>query len=282
VNSAFLTEISIREVTDLNNTPFIIAGVCLAVAIYLGYRLLRSPVWKQRQLQKASKLAALGKVKEMIDYLEVNRNKKNVSCPLTNALIFYFIRSGEIDRAEKLVIDAMGAGDQSGIAIAQMGYIAQIRGDNDNAEKFYRQAMLKEPKLEGTMKVNLAGLFINMNEKLDEAEVLLEEALDQREGAGKSGVYLNLAMLHMQRKDYSRARVSAMTSAELLPDNPLTRMGKAQAFGLAARCSLKLKDPSEAKRLAAKALKILGKQPGTEKLQEELLALTGEKLQAWQ
>jgi len=272
-----LTETSARKATDMDNALFITAGVCLAIAVYLGYRLLRSPVWKQRQLQKASKMAAEGKVQEMIDYLEVNRNKRSVSCPLSNALIYYFIRSGETDRAEKLVMDAVGAGDSSGTAIAQMGYIAQVREDNTNAEMFYRQAMVKDPKLESTMKVNLAALFINMNEKLDEAEVLLEEALDQREGSGKSGVYLNLAMLHMQRKDYSRARVSAMTSAELLPDNPLTRMGKAQAFGLAARCSSRLNDPGEAKRLATKALKILDKQQGTGKLQEELLALAGEK-----
>ncbi|MCK5787268.1 MAG: hypothetical protein KAH54_12020, partial [Candidatus Sabulitectum sp.] len=134
-------------------------------------------------------------------------------------------------------------------------------------------AMEKDPNLEGTMKVNLAGLFINMDQRLDEAQELLDEALEQREGAGKSGVYLNIAMLQMKRKEYNRARVSAMTSAELLPDTPITRMGKAQAFGLAARCSLKLNDSGEAKRLAGKALKTLDDQPGTEKLQKELEAI---------
>ena len=126
------------------------------------------------------------------------------------------------------------------------------------------------------MKVNLAGLFINMNQRLDEAETLLEEALEQREGSGKSGVYLNMAMLHMKRKDYSRARMTALTSAELLPNNPITTLGRAQAFGLAARCSEKLKDSKEAKRLAEKALKILGEMPGTDKLRKELQELTGE------
>ncbi|MCD4707418.1 MAG: hypothetical protein K8S62_06745 [Candidatus Sabulitectum sp.] len=259
------------------NLLFLLAGICLVIAIFLGYRLLKSPIWKQRQLQKAAKMAAEGNVQDMIDYLEVNRNKKNVACPLTNALIFYFIRSGETEKAEKIVVNAMDAGDNSGTAMAQMAFIAQQNGQNENAEKFYRQAMEKDPELEGTMKVNLAGLFINMNQRLDEAEALLEEALEQRHGAGKSGVYLNLAMLHMKRNEYSRARASAMTSAELLPDTPITRMGKAQAFGLAARCSVKLKDSSEAKRLATKALKTLDKQPGTEKLQQELMAIVGEK-----
>ena len=259
------------------NLLFVVAGVCLAIAIFLGYRLLKSPIWKQRQLQKAAKMASEGNVQGMIDYLETNRNRKSVACPLTNALVFYFIRSGESDKAEKIVVAAMDAGDESGTAMAQMAYIAQQKGQNDSAEKYYRKAMELDPKLEGTMKVNLAGLFINMDQRLDEAEELLEEALEQREGAGKSGVYLNLAMLHMKRKEYSRARASAMTSAELLPDTPITRMGKAQAFGLAARCSVKLNDSSEAKRLATKALKTLDKQPGTEKLQQELLAITGEK-----
>ncbi len=263
----------------MENILFIVAGVCLALVIFLGYRFLKSPVWKHRQLQKAAKMAAEGNVQGMIDYLEINRNKKSVACPLTNALVFYFIRSGETEKAEKIVLEAMNAGDKSGTALAQMAYIAQQKGQNEDAEKYYREAMAADPKLEGTMKVNLAGLLINMDERLDEAEALLEEALEQREGAGKSGVYLNLAMLHMKRKEFSRARASAMTSAELLPDTPITRMGKAQAFGLAARCSVKLLDTGEAKRLAGKALKILDNQPGTEKLRDELTAIAGKKAQ---
>jgi len=222
-------------------------------------------------------MAASGKVEEMKAYLESNRDRSRVTCPLTNALIYYFIRSGDTDRAEKIVMEAMGAGDDSGTAMAQMAYISQQRGDYSDAEKFYRQAIARDEKLAGTMKVNLAGLLINMDQRLDEAEEMLEEALEQREGAGKSGVFLNMAMLHMKRKDYSRARMNAITSAELLPDNPLTRMGKAQAFGLAARCSEKLGDVKEAKRLASKALKILDRHPGTSKLQEELLILAGEE-----
>ena len=260
----------------MDNLLFIIAGACLVAVVFLGYRLIKSPVWKQKQLKKASEMAAAGKIDEMIAYLEANRDRKKVSCPLTNALIFYFIRSGDADRAEKIVMEAMGAGDDSGTAMAQMAYIAQQRGDNADAEKFYRQAIVKDDKLAGTMKVNLAGLLINMNERLDEAETLLEEALEQREGSGKSGVYLNMAMLHMKRKDYSRARMTALTSAELLPNNPITTLGRAQAFGLAARCSEKLKDSKEAKRLAEKALKILGEMPGTDKLRKELQELTGE------
>ncbi len=259
------------------NILYGLAGVLLLIVIVLGYRLLKSPVWKQRQLQKAAKMASQGDVQGMIDFLEVNRDKKSVSCPLTNALVFYFIRSGETDKAEKIVVDAINVGDTSGTAQAQMAYISQQKGQNKEAEAYYRKAMELDSGLEGTMKVNLAGLFINMNERLDEAEALLEEALEQRDGAGKSGVYLNLAMLHMKRKEYSRARASAMTSAELLPDTPITRMGKAQAFGLAARCSVKLKDKNEAARLAGKALKTLDNQPGTEKLKKELLAIIGEK-----
>ncbi len=257
----------------MNDKFYLILGLCIAAFVYLGYRLIKSPVWKQRQLQKASRMAAEGRVDDMISYLEKNRNRKKVSCPLTNALVFYFIRSGDVDRAEKTVMEAVGAGDSSGTAFAQMAYIAQQRGDNQNAEKFYRNAMIKDEKLAGTMKVNLAGLLINMDERLDEAETLLEEALEEREGAGKSGVYLNLAMLHMKRKDLSRARMSALTSAELLPDSPLTRLGKAQALGLAARCSANMGDRKEAERMAKKALKVLNEEPGTEKLQQELSAL---------
>lgn len=261
----------------MENLFFIIAGVCLAAAVYLGYRLIRSPYWKQKQLKKASELAAAGKVDEMLDYLNRNRDATKVSCPLTNAMIYYLIRSGSTDRAEKVVMDAVGSGDDSGTAMAQMAYICQQRGDYADAEKFYRQAIEKDKKLRGTMKINLAGLFITTGEKLDEAESLLEEALEEREGAGRSSVYLNMAMLHMKRNDFSRARVSALTSAELLPNTPISRIGRAQAFGLAARCSKNLGDQSEARRLALKAIKVLDKQPGTAKLEEELLALAGDQ-----
>jgi len=253
---------------------FVLAGVCLAAVVFLGYRLIRSPYWKQRQLRKASEMAAAGRVDDMIAYLEANRDRKKVSCPLTNALIFYFIRSGDTDRAEKVVMDAVGEGDGSATAMAQMAYIAQQRGNHDDAEKFYRQAISMDEKLAATMKVNLAGLLITTEKNLEEAETLLEEALEQREGAGKSGVYLNLAMLHMKKKDYSRARMTALTSAELLPNTPVTALGRAQAFGLTARCSKFLKDAPEAKRLAEKALKVLGEMPGTEKLRQELTELT--------
>lgn len=258
----------------MDNLLFIIAGVCLAAVVFLGYRLIKSPVWKQRQLKKASEMAAAGRIEEMISYLEANRDRKRVTCPLTNALVFYFIRSGDADRAEKVVMEAVGAGDDSGTAMAQMAYIAQQRGDSGDAEKFYRQAIATDEKLAGTMKVNLAGLLITMGERLEEAEGLLEEALEQREGSGKSGVYLNMAMLHMKKKDFSRARMTALTSAELLPNTPLTVLGRAQAFGLAARCSALLEDRREAKRLAEKALKVLGDMPGTEKLRQELQEFT--------
>lgn len=261
----------------MENWIFPLAAVLLAIAVYLGHRLIKSPVWKQRQLRRASEMAAAGKVEEMISYLQANRDRKKVTCPLTNALIFYFIRSGQTDRAEKVVMEAVGAGDDSGTAMAQMAYIAQQRGDSDDAEKFYRQAMDKEPKLAGTMKVNLAGLLIEGGDRLEEAETLLEEALEQREGSGKSGVYLNLAMLHMKRGDFSRARMTALTSAELLPNTPITALGRAQAFGLAARSSIRLKDRKEAKRLAEKALKVLGDLPGADKLRGELQEMTGAK-----
>ena len=260
----------------MTNILYLAVGACLIAVIFLGYRFIKSPVWKQRQLQKASKMAAEGKVQEMIAFLEANRDKKSVVCPLTNALVFYFIRSGDSEKAEEIVTFAIKSGDTSGTALAQMAYISQEKGENTVAEKYYKEAMEKDSKLEGTMKVNLAALYINMNSRLDEAEALLEEALEKREGAGRSGVYLNLAMLQMKRKDYSRARVSAMTSAELLPSTPITRMGKAQALGLAARCSVKMKDQGEGRRLASKALKVLDDQPGTDKLKEELLSIIGD------
>jgi hypothetical protein len=74
---------------------------------------------------------------------------RRVSCPLTNALVYFYIRSGDLDAAEKIVTEAMGRGDGSGGAVAQLAYIAQVREEWENAENLYRRAMELEPSLGG-------------------------------------------------------------------------------------------------------------------------------------
>ena len=60
-----------------------------------------------------------------------------------------------------------------------------------------------------------------------------------------------------------------------MPEGDLTRLGRAQALGLAAGASKRMNDPEEAKRLSSKAFKVLGDLPGTDKLRSELKELAG-------
>lgn len=255
--------------------PLIIAAAFLGLLLYMGTRLLKSPFWKGRQLRKASMMASAGKVTEMIEYLTANMDRGRVSCPLTNALIYFHIRSGDHDSAEKIVLDAMGKGDGSGGAVAQLAYIAQAREDWENAENLYRRAMELEPALAPSLRMNIAGLLIQRKTRLDEAESLLEEALDAQGGPSRNAVHLNLGMLQTLRGNHSRAKVHALTAFELMPDNGLTRLSRAQALGLAAGASRRMKDAEEASRLASKALKVLGDLPGADKLRTELRELAG-------
>ncbi len=255
--------------------PLLLALSFLVAAVFAGILVVRSPFWKRRQLRKASMMAAQGRIREMTEYLRANMDPRRVSCPLTNALIFFYIRSGDLDAAEKIVTGAMGRGDDSGGALAQLAYIAQGRKDWDNAEKLYRRAMELEPSLEATLGMNVAGMLIQRNVRLEEAEKLLEAALDSRDGPSRSAVHLNLSMLHSRKGDHSRAKVHALTAFELMPDSPITGPGRAQALGLAAGSSRRMGDAGEASRLAAKALKVLGDVPGADKLRAELSELAG-------
>lgn len=253
----------------------VLAAAALLFCVFLATRLLKSPFWKRRQLRKASLMAARGDIKGMTGYLGANMDRGRVSCPLTNALVYFYIRSGDLDSAERIVTDAIGRGDDSGGALAQLAYIAQGRNEWDNAEKLYRKAMEIEPSLAPSLGMNIAGSLIQRNTRLDEAEELLNGALESVNGPSRSSVHLNLAMLNSLRGSHSQAKVHALTAFELMQDIEITRLGRAQALGLAAGASIRMKDPVEASRLSQKALKVLGDLPGAEKLRTELTEMAG-------
>ncbi|MFO7625807.1 MAG: hypothetical protein R6V62_00950 [Candidatus Fermentibacteraceae bacterium] len=259
----------------MEHLPIILAGTALLFCFFFATRLLKSPFWKRRQLRKASLMAARGNITAMTGYLRANMDRGRVSCPLTNALVYFYIRSGDLDSAEKIVTDAMGRGDSSGGALAQLAYIAQGRSEWENAEKLYRKAMEAEPSLAPTLGMNIAGSLIQRNTRLDEAEDLLNQALDSENGPSRSSVHLNLAMLNSLRGSHSQAKVHALTAYELMQDLEITRLGRAQALGLAAGASRKMKDPVEAARLSQKALKVMGDLSGAERLRTELQEMAG-------
>ena len=247
----------------------------LGVFIYLSRKVFTSSAWKRFQLRRASTLAAQGKIQKMISYLERNMDRGSVSDPLTNALIFFHIRSGQTELAEELVMDAMDRGDNSGRALAQLGYIAAGRDSRDEAEHYYRQALKRDSDLKSTVNVNLAAMLIEDGRKLDEAEELLQEALELREGKAKSGVHINLALLHMKRGDPRQALVQALTGYELIPAQKITARSRANALAIASRAYRDQKERQESSRLASKAVKILEDvdTPEDDRLYRELLHL---------
>ena len=144
-------------------------------------------------------MAARGNIKGMIGYLRANMDRGRVSCPLTNALVYFFIRSGELESAEKVVTEAMGKGDGSAGALALLAYIAQGREEWENAETLYRRAIDLEPSLAPTLGVNIAGMLIQGTPGSMRPQGLLEAALESGSGPSRSAVHLNLAMLELER-----------------------------------------------------------------------------------
>jgi Tfp pilus assembly protein PilF len=243
----------------------------ILVVLFLAWRLATSSTWKQLQLRRAAKMASSGDVEGMLRYLSRNMRRKSVSDPLTNAFIYFHIRSGNYDEAARAIEEAIRLGDHSGMALAQLGYVAGGRGDRKQAEKNYREAMERDPSLRGTMLVNISGMLIESGERLDEAAVMLREALELREGSAKSGVHMNLALLHLKRKEPVEARVQAMTAYELIPAGGLLlNTTRANALAIASRACMMQGDRAEAALLAAKALHLVEDIPGMEKLADEL------------
>jgi len=251
--------------------------VLLGVFVYLSRKVFTSSAWKRYQLRRASMMAARGEIEKMISYLERNMDRRSVSDPLTNALVFFHIRSGQLERAEELVMDAMERGDGSGRALAQLGYIAAGRDSREEAEQYYRQAVEKDPELRSTVNVNLAAMLIEDGRNLDAAEDLLNEALDLREGSAKSGVHINLALLSMKRGDPRQALVQALTGYELMPAQKVTARSRANALAIASRAYRDQGESEESSRLASKALKILDEveTPEDDRLYTELGHLAG-------
>lgn len=246
----------------------------------LAWRTLKSKAWKKMRLQKSAKLAAEGDVAGMKKILRRNMNSKDVSDLLTNALIYYHIRAGEFEDAEKIVSDAVRLGDKSGMAIAQLGYIAGGRGNDELAEEYYRKAAKTDNRLTGTMNINIAAIYIQNSKKLDEAEELLKNALDMREEAGRTGIHLNLAMLYLKKRDFIQARVQALIAYESIPQGSMVlNINRANALGIAARACVEQGETDEGGRLAGKALKIIEDIPGEAmlKLKEELNHLIPDK-----
>ncbi len=258
---------------------FTIIAFLIVMVLFLVWRLIKSGTWKQIQLRKAAKLAAGGKTDDMISYLNRNMNKKRVSDPLTNALIYFHIRAGSYDEAEAVIAHAMEKGDDSGMALAQLGYVAGGRKEPDKAEEYYRKAIERDESLKPTMYINIAGMLIESGSRLDEAEDLLKQALELREGPTRSGIHVNLAMLYLKKKEPVNARVQAMTAFELIPSGSiLLNTSKANALAIASRACTMQGEKNEASQLASKALKLIEGIPGTEKLVEELKHLTSDKV----
>jgi len=253
---------------------YIVIVFLALIVFFLAWRLIRSRTWKQLQLRKAAKLAAVGKTDDMLDFLKRNMNRKSVSDPLTNALIYFYIKSGQFDEAESIILRAIDKGDSSGMALAQLGYVSGGRRDYSKAEEYYRRALELDDSLRPTMNMNIAGMLIEQGAKLDEAEELLLEALELRDGSTRSGIHANLAMLYLKRKKPVEARVQAMTAYELIPSGSIIlNSSRANALALASRACSMQGEKEEASKLASKALKLIEDLPGMNHLASELKAM---------
>jgi len=234
---------------------------------FLAWRFLGSRTWKQLQLRKAAAMAAAGRTDDMLRYLRRNINPGDLGDPVTNALVYFYMKAGRFDDAEKIILGAMKRGGETALALAQMGYVAGGRKEYAESEVYYRKAMDLDESLKPTMNVNIAGMLIETGQRLDEAEKLLFEAMELREGAGRSGIHANLAMLYMKLKRPVDARVHAMTAYELIPSgSSLLNVSRANVLALASRACAMQGDGEEASKLASKALKLVRNLPGTEEL----------------
>jgi len=134
-------------------------------------------------------------------------------------------------------------------------------GDLERAERAYRQALELYPIL-APAKVNLANI-LRFSERLDEAEQLLEEAIELE---GSPVARLNLAALYLQRKEDEQA---AEVLAALSPAD-LEEEGLPAYYQLQGYIHLDQGEFDRAERALQKALQL---DPGNETLKGDLAHL---------
>lgn len=103
-------------------------------------------------------------------------------------------------------------------ALIGLGNLAFGRGALEEAEAYYRQALIMAPEHPGVNN-NLAMVYLTQQEKLDEAERLADLALAQG-GPLRPYVLDTLAHIYMQQKRYKEA-MEALEDAEVVapPDD---------------------------------------------------------------
>jgi Tfp pilus assembly protein PilF len=91
-------------------------------------------------------------------------------------LAVLFDKSGRLDQAEELYLQASSAPFFDPVAMFNLGYLCSRTDRHEQAESWYRKTLITEPNNPEAM-VNLASLLVQNAGDVSEAKLLLESAL---------------------------------------------------------------------------------------------------------
>jgi Flp pilus assembly protein TadD len=140
--------------------------------------------------------------------LAIYKNDTDIDVAYAKALT----ADGRFDQALNVINDAIDPTAPAWNALSVKGAILDQMGRNDEARKYYTQALLIAPQ-EASLEANL-GLSYAMTQDLDNAEAHLRRAVQMR--GANSRIRQNLALVIGMQGRFDEAR--AMFAAELPPD----------------------------------------------------------------
>ncbi|MCX8174236.1 MAG: tetratricopeptide repeat protein [Thermoplasmata archaeon] len=147
---------------------------------------------------------------------------------------------GEVERAMEVFLDALAAGAEQGITLAEIGNILMDKGDYEGAIGYFERAIgsTADGAIKNKIRINLAISEVNVGE-VGKASRLLQEVLAETEAAGEiinhGFAAVNLAHI-MLEQDAGRAaelaaralEIAEKLNLEMLEAPALINLGKAE------------------------------------------------------
>ncbi|MEM3396881.1 MAG: tetratricopeptide repeat protein [Thermoplasmata archaeon] len=147
---------------------------------------------------------------------------------------------GELDKAMEVFLDALAAGAEQGIALAELGNLLMDKGDYEQAVGYFERAIEATPDggIKNKIRINLAISEVNLG-KREKAAALLHNVLKETEDTGELINYgfaaVNLAHVLLEEKPEeaetlaSKAlKIAEKLDLELLEAPALINLGKAE------------------------------------------------------
>jgi tetratricopeptide (TPR) repeat protein len=160
-------------------------------------------------------------------FLQALERKPDDSFTVINVANSY-IGMGEFEEAEKFMVSIKDSLQPDSQIYLLLGNINNLLKDYGEAETYYKECMRLNPS--SATAYNALGAVYISQERLDEAESLLQEARDRN--SELANLHYNFAQLHEARGDLRKAEEEYLAELEYIPHNFRASFNLARVYRL--------------------------------------------------